>query len=119
LVSKCLSVGTHFTYFVLLAASAPPANVMIMGNDPAMLTVTYDRVPEQFRNGLETGYRIRYNNSFDSQLMTIRGRRDLTVTTIMGLVAFTNYSVEVAAVSNQGMGPFSVPVFGLSGEDSK
>jgi len=89
-----------------------------MGINPAMLRVTYDRVPEQFRNGLETGYRIRYNNSFDSQIMMVGGRNTLAVT-ISGLVAFTNYSVEVAAVSNEGMGPFSVPVFGLSGEDSK
>jgi len=89
-----------------------------MGIDPAMLRVTYDRIPEQFRNSLETGYRIRYNNSFDSQVVVVGGRNTLRVT-ISGLVAFTNYSVEVAAVSDQGMGPFSVPVFGLSGQDSK
>jgi len=89
-----------------------------MDVDPTMLRVTYDRVPEQFRNGLETGYRIRYNNSFDSQVMVVDSPTTLTVT-IIGLVAFTNYSVEVAAVSNEGMGPFSAPVFGLSGQDSK
>jgi len=89
-----------------------------MSNDPAMLRVTYGRVPLQFRNGLEIGYRIRYNNSFDSQIMEIRSRTTLAVT-ISGLVAFTDYSVEVAAFSGEGMGPFSVPVFGLSGQDSK
>ena len=105
-------------YFVSSAPSAPPANVMIMGIDPAMLRVTYGRVPEQFRNSLETGYRIRYSNSFDSQIVMVDSPTTLT-DTIIGLVAFTNYSIEVAAVSNEGMGPFSVPVFGLSGEDSK
>jgi len=38
---------------------------------------------------------------------------------IPGLVAFTNYSVEVAAVNVNGTGPFSDPVYGLSGQDSE
>ncbi|XP_065903762.1 protein sidekick-1-like [Dysidea avara] len=41
----------------------------------------------------------------------------LHVENIPGLVAFTNYSVEVAAVNVNGTGPFSDVVYGLSGQD--
>ena len=43
----------------------------------------------------------------------------LHVENIPGLVAFTNYSVEVAAVNVNGTGPFSDVVYGLSGQDSE
>ena len=42
-----------------------------------------------------------------------------TTLTISGLFAYVEYSVTVAAVNDNGTGPFSKPVVATSGEDSK
>jgi len=38
---------------------------------------------------------------------------------ITGLVAFTNYSIEVAAMNVNGTGPFNDPIYSVSGQDSE
>ena len=88
-----------------------------------MLSVSY-RPPEgSLRNGDVTGYEIRYTRvgSGVSQLMNVNSDslNNFRTSVIPGLVAFTSYSVEVAAVNVNGTGPFSDPVTGLSGQDSK
>ena len=37
--------------------------------------------------------------------------------TLTGLLPFTNYSVEVAAMTINGTGPFSAPITNLSGHE--
>ena len=88
-----------------------------------MLSVSY-RPPEGLlRNGDVTGYEIRYTRvgSGVSQLMNVNSDslNNFRTSVIPGLVAFTSYSVEVAAVNVNGTGPFSDPVTGLSGQDRK
>jgi len=93
-----------------------------MDDDPAMLLVIYHRPEESLRNGELTGYMIRYTrvNTGESQVMNVSDVSYRTITsTISGLVAFTNYSVEVAAANINGTGPFSEAVIGLSGQDSE
>ena len=85
-----------------------------------MLSVTYTRPLVQLHNGQLTGYVIRYTrvDTGESQVMMVNG--DITTSVISeGLVAFTNYSLEVAAVNINGTGPFSNAVIGLSGQDSE
>ena len=82
------------------------------------------RPPEgSLHNGDVTGYEIRYTRvgSGVSQLMNVNSDslNNFRTSVIPGLVAFTSYSVEVAAVNVNGTGPFSDPVTGLSGQDSK
>ena len=94
-----------------------------MDIDPAMLKVTYSEVPEQHRNGDVLGYTIRYSRVDDTDAkpedITIENNSILEVN-ITGLVAYANYSVEVAAFDNQkANGPFSVAMYSLSGQDSK
>ena len=93
-----------------------------MDTDPAMLSVRY-RPPEgRLRNGEVIGYVIRYTivGTGDSQVMNVdEFNEDFQESIISGLVAFTNYSIEVAAVNVNGTGQYSDAVFGLSGEDSK
>ena len=91
-----------------------------MDIDPAMLRVTYDRVPE---DGV-SGYMIRYrrvdvNDTKPYSNVMIRNSAIVEVD-ITGLVAFVNYSVEVAAIdSHNNIGYFSNALFSLSGQDSK
>ena len=91
-----------------------------MDIDPAMLRVTYDRVPE---DGV-SGYMIRYrrvdvNDTQPYNNVMVRNSSIVEVN-ITGLVAFVNYSVEVAAIdSHNNIGNFSNALFSLSGQDSK
>ena len=93
-----------------------------MDTDPAMLSVTYIPPEGRLRNGDVTRYVIRYIRVGSGVLMmTISESSSIGFRTsvIPGLVAFTSYSVEVAAVNVNGTGPFSDVVTGLSGEDSE
>ena len=93
-----------------------------MDTDPAMLSVRYRPPPASSRNGDVTGYVIRYTRvgSGISQVITISdSSRGLRTSVIPALVAFVNYSGEVAAVNVNGTGPFSDVVYGLSGQDSE
>ena len=90
-----------------------------MDTDPAMVSVKYRSPENSLRNGDVTGYVIRYTRvgTGVSQMITINSRSNGSL--ISGLMAYTNYSVQVAAVNVNGTGPFSDVVIGLSGQDSK
>jgi len=113
------SFAAFYNHFFCLVPNGPPQNVRLNDIDPAMLSVTYARPLAQLRNGDLTGYMIRYTrvDTSDLQVMVVNG--DITTLVISGLVAFTNYSVEVAAININGTGPFSDAVIGSSGQDSK
>ena len=94
-----------------------------MDTDPAMLSVRY-RAPEgRLRNGDVTGYEIRYTivGSGVSEMMNVSSGNGngFRTSVIPGLVAFTNYSVQVAAININGTGPHSDPVYRVSGQNSE
>ena len=66
-------------------------------------------------NGDIIGYSVRYGiqGSVNKQVVDIMGRAT-TETTINGLNATTNYSIEVAAVNSAGTGKFSATVFAVT-----
>lgn len=123
LVSKHLLLGVYFNSFIPSVPGAPPTNVTLMDIDPAMLKVTYSEVPEQHRNGDVSGYVIRYSraNGNDPIIVNVTvANSSILEVNITGLAAFVNYSVQVAAFdSERKNGPFSAPVYGLSGQNSK
>jgi len=105
-----------------IVSDGPPRIATLMDTDPAMLSVSYRPPKASFRNGNMTGYVIRYTRvgSGVSQNITVDGEGGgLRTSVISGVMAYTNYSVEVAAVNVNGTGPFSDPVTGLSGQDSE
>jgi len=105
--------------FLLVVPTGPPQDVTLMDADPAMMSVRYRQPELSLSNGDVTGYVIRYTRvgSGVSQMITVDG--GLRKSVIPGVMAFTSYSVEIAAVNVNGTGPFSDPVNGLSGQDSK
>ena len=112
----------EYFHSIYLVPSGVPQNITLMDDDPAMLLVMYRRPEQSLRNGQLTGFMIRYTrvDTGESQVMNVSYIDVRTVTsTISGLVAFTNYSVEVAAVNINGTGPFSDAVYGLSGQNSE
>jgi len=85
-----------------------------------MLSVRYSRPLVEDVNGDLTGYVIRYSRvgSGEVEVMSVVNSSTLS-SVISGLVAYVNYSIEVAASNINGTGPFSDPVFGLSGQDGE
>ena len=120
-MSKIQLSCAHFISLLSLVQIPPPSNITLQDLDPAMLGVMFDRVPEQFRNDV-SGYVIRYrrvdvNGTYRN--VTVRNSSVLEVN-ITGLVAYVNYSIEVAAIDTyNNIGNFSDAVYSLSGQDSK
>ena len=106
-----------------IVSDGPPRIATLMDTDPAMLSVTYKPPLRSLRNGEVTGYVIRYTivGSVVSQTITVDGGNSagLRTSVISGVMAYTNYLVEVAAVNVHGTGPFSDPLTELSGQDSE
>jgi len=90
---------------------------MVTSVNPSSLRVSWQPPSEIDYNGAITGYVIEYTRSGrSSDIVTVASG---TMHTISGLVPFVEYSVTVAAVTNNGTGKFSEPIVELSGEDSE
>ena len=72
------------------------------------ITVQWGAVDCIHRNGDITCYSVRYGvqGSGSTQTVSVSGG-EATMTTISGLRASTNYSIEVAAVNSAGTGDYS------------
>ena len=94
-----------------------PQNIMVTNIDPASLRVSWE--PPLDTNNLKiTGYMIQYSKVGSQDKMSVSVANKTTLT-ISGLIACTEYSVTVAAMNDNGTGPFSEPVIQTSGGDSE
>ena len=91
---------------------------MVTTINPASLMVSWQPPPVIDHNGPLTGHVIRYSRVGSSVVMNDDVTSG-TTHTISGVVAYSNYSVKVTAVNDQGTGPFSNPVVQVSGEDGR
>ena len=88
--------------------------------NPTSLKVSWQLPLDIDHNGLITGYIIRYTRVGSNITSTIETVTNKVTHTISGLVAYSNYSVMVAALNVNGSGPFSdPPVVGRSGDSGK
>ena len=93
---------------------------MLAAINPTSLNISWQLPLEIDHNGLITGYVIRYTRVGSSIITTIETVTNKVAYTISGLVAYSNYSVMVAAFNVNGSGPFSdPPVVGRSGDSGK
>ena len=88
-------------------------------NDPASLKVSWQPPLENNCNGPITGYVIQYARVGSDDKMIKNVSDGTTSTTIVGLLACTDYSVTMAAVNANGTGPFSKAEVETSGEDGE
>ena len=87
------------------APSAAPTNVRMTGITSTSVTVRWGKVPCIEQNGDITSYRIRVMTRRENdRIKTVGDVREATVT---GLSPSTEYTVSVAAVNNEGSGPYS------------
>ena len=79
------------------------------------ITVQWGAVDCIHRNGDITGYSVRYEaqGSGSTQTVSVSGG-GATVTTISGLTASTQYSIEVAAVNSADTGVYSDAIMQLT-----
>ena len=74
------------------------------------ITINWELVPCEHRNGDITGYSVRYGemgtNMTDTTVLNITGA-SVTEATISNLTLSTTYSIQVAAVNSAGTGVFS------------
>ena len=90
---------------------------MVESHNPASLNISWQPPLEIDHNGQITGYVINYTRIGSRDIMSVNVN-DLHRHIISGLVAYTDFSVIVAAITVNGTGPFSdPPVVGRSGEN--
>ena len=108
-----------FSCMSLSHAAAPtsaPEGLTSTSVESRSLTVQWGTVPCPDQRGPITGYRIRYSNGTSIVNTTGEGSRQHVLT---GLIPFTSYSVQVAAVNAGGTGPYSTALTVETLQDSE
>ena len=90
------------------ALSAAPTSVRVSGVTSSSITVQWGAVNCSDLNGDMIRYSVRYGiqGNGSTQTVSVSGG-EATMTTISGLTASTNYSIEVAAMNSVGLGAYS------------
>ena len=95
---------------VYFAAPSAAPKVTLTFATSYSITIHWELVPCEHRNGDITGYSVRYgemgNNMTDTTVLNITGA-SVTEATISNLTLSTTYSIQVAAVNGAGTGVFS------------
>ena len=97
------------------APSAPPNNLTEVTKTSSIVTISWGEVPCQDQNSVIVEYRVLYGAVTSGVGGTVAtSGRTLTVN---GLSPYTNYSIEVSAINSNGaMGPYSSPLFVVTGK---
>ena len=88
------------------APSAPPTSVSVSEVTTSSITVQWGPVDCIHRNGDITGYSVRYG----SETVSVSGDSSGGMYVISGLMPSTTYSIEVAAETSVGTGPYSTAI---------
>ena len=112
--------------------SSPPLSLEVAVWSAKSITITWMKPRLEDLNGELTGYIIRVNSTVTSNTSRARVKRETiyvselhnistnkTKYSIENLRPATEYSLEVAAVTSIGHGPFSKPIYQSTGEDGK
>ena len=91
--------------------SAPPTSVNVSDMTNSSITVQWGPVECIHRNGNITSYSVRHGVDGTRSYQTVNVSGGSTIT---GLNAATNYSIEVAAVNSAGIGEYSDPISSIT-----
>ena len=107
--------------FISAAPSAAPSVTKTFATSYS-ITINWELVPCEHRNGDITGYSVRYGemgtNMIDVTVLNIT-EASVTEATISNLMLSTTYSFKVAAVNRAGTGVFSNATLAKTVEKSK
>ena len=96
-------------YHIITAPSGSPGNIMSTGSTSTSITLTWDRLSCEERNGEITGYSIQYGITSFTATDTVTGTSPSDRTfTASELLPLTTYRFRIRAVNNGGLvGPYS------------
>ena len=93
-----------------LAPSAAPTNVSVSEVTFSSITVQWEAVPCIYRNGNITGYSVHYG----SETVSVSGNSNGGMYVISNLESSSLYSIQVAAVNDDLIGPYSTALHQLT-----
>ena len=98
----------------------PPLNVTAVNSSSTSVLVSWEPPTPELTFGILRRFEIRYYNTSQPENPSIINNISATdrMYDIKQLMEFTNYSIEVSAIT-VGNGPFSSPVTVVTDEDSK
>jgi len=101
----------------------PPRNVHGQSDSTTRILVEWDLPREEFLYGILRGFRIQYVVATNASIPGASVTTELiseqqTSYTISNLEEFTNYSIEVTAVT-VGEGPYSTPIIVITDQECK
>ena len=104
--------------------SSPPQNIRVIIELPGSLHVSWQPPPEIDQNGPLVGYVIRLAINATGDMVGSGGEINETITgrltyILNGLSLLINYSVQVAAITVNGTGPFSAAVLADESKHTK
>ena len=109
-----------YGYFLHIVTGEPPQNVEARNESSTTISVQWESPPQEFLFGILRGYIIRFvPGEMDIVNSTELIPSDTTSFTLENLLEFTNYSIEVTAVTGAGEGPYSPPVYVVTNQDCK
>ena len=93
-------------FTINLAPTAPVQNIIFSSVTSVLMTVSWDEVPCNGRNGPITGYYLTYTNitSNTSYTVNITGG-DNRMYNLTGLIPYTNYTVSILHCNYNMTGP--------------
>ena len=101
----------HNGFDIYTAPSSAPERVIAIVLSSTEIQVLWTEVPEIDRNGIITGYEIRYasvnSNGATIQFKTVGSGNDGDM--INGLEELVTYNISVRAHTSEGPGPYSMP----------
>ena len=93
----------------LAVPSDSPTSITVSRSTSTTITVQWGEVECIDRNGEIAGYSVRYSGGGSTDTRFVSGG-DTRQATISELIPFTEYTIEVAPVNNEGTGPYSVSI---------
>ena len=115
-VNIMLCYNVMYTYTV---PSFSPLDIVVTSVNPASLMVSWQLPPIiEDSNGPITGHIVKYARVGSSDVKSVNVTSG-TTSTISSLVPCDEYEVSVAAVNNDGIGPFSNSAVGRSGDNGE
>lgn len=95
-------------------------NLTAYNSSSTSLTVKWDEVPDEHKNGIITEYTIKYKNNYENDFKEKRANGNERTTELAGLEKYELYDVYIRAATSYGSGNYSQqPVIARTAEDSK
>jgi hypothetical protein len=99
--------------------SRPPQDVRCVAMSAQSLQISWQPPPSSQTHGLLQGYRVNFEPA-EAGDASPESRQTAALTVVLNSLArHANYTVQVAAVTGAGDGPFSRPIFCRTAEDGK